>query len=285
MPNIEIKARCSNLDKARETAERLKTTYIGNLHQIDTYYKTKEGRLKLREINEKEAQLIPYFKEYAFGPMKSNYSLLPVENPEHLKNILDKILGTLTVVDKKREVFLINNIRVHLDEVKNLGSFVEFEAVYEENSIEDKEREIKKVSELLDIFQIGEDDLLDKSYIDYLIVKDLFSSNLETLYAFENESMIVAEFERKNIEANLVPDKRFFWLIFDKIQKSLKRLEFVSMDSNKQLEQRIFKQGTLEFNSSQANFKNSEGGHKLTATSICMLGPYSKAVLSYFENL
>ena len=168
MPNIEIKAKCNNFGYARETAERLKTDYIGNLHQIDTYFETKEGRLKLREIDGREAQLIPYYKEYSTGPMKSSYSVLPVKDPANLKHILDKTLGTVTVVDKKREVFLIDNVRVHLDEVKDLGTFIEFEAVYEENSASDKEREVARVSELMDTFKIQKDALLDKSYIDYL---------------------------------------------------------------------------------------------------------------------
>ena len=169
MPNIEIKAKCHNIDRARATAQELKTDYIGNLHQIDTYFETKKGRLKLREINDKEAQLIPYYKEYSTGPMKSSYSVLPVDDAVNLKHILDKTLGTVTVVDKEREVFLIDNVRVHLDRVKDLGTFIEFEAVYLESTLEDKEREVERVSKLMEAFQIKEEDLLDKSYIDYLL--------------------------------------------------------------------------------------------------------------------
>ena len=167
MPNIEIKAIYKNLDNARVIAKRLSTDYIGHLHQIDTYFTTSKGRLKLREINGQEAQLIPYSKDYSTGPMKSSYSVLPVDDPENLKSILDKILGTVTIVDKKREVFLINNVRVHLDQVKDLGTFLEFEAVYTDES--EKENEIKKVNELKEQFKIKDQDLLDKSYIDYLM--------------------------------------------------------------------------------------------------------------------
>jgi predicted adenylyl cyclase CyaB len=169
MPNIEIKAKCRDLQKARSIAEKVKTNYAGSLHQVDTYFSTKEGRLKLREINGKDAQLIPYYKEYRIGPMKSSYSVMPVKDPKNLKEILHKILGTITVVDKKREVFLVNNVRIHLDEVKELGSFIEFEAVYKDNTQVEKEIESKKVSELMIVFGIKDEDLLDKSYIDYLL--------------------------------------------------------------------------------------------------------------------
>jgi predicted adenylyl cyclase CyaB len=33
------------------------------------------------------------------------------------------------VVEKHREIYLYRNVRIHLDEVRGLGSFLEFEAV------------------------------------------------------------------------------------------------------------------------------------------------------------
>lgn len=169
MPNIEIKAKCSNLDSVREAVRKMQTDFLGSLHQIDTYFETKEGRLKLREINGRIHQLIPYIKEYKTGPMKSLYSVLPVDNPDELKIILNKLFGIITVVDKKREVFLKDNIRIHLDIVKNLGSFIEFEAVYSSKDEEEKEKE--KVKSLMTLLNIKESDLLDRSYIDYLLIK------------------------------------------------------------------------------------------------------------------
>jgi len=173
MPNIEIKAICPDLAAARTTAVNLKTDYVGNLHQVDTYFTTEMGRLKLREINGETAELIPYFKEYSTGPMKSNYAVMDVKDPENVKSILNQILGTVTVVDKKREVFLIDNVRVHLDEVQNLGSFIEFEAVYEETTPADKDREVEKLHVLMEKFDIKQKYLLDKSYIDYLLGETL----------------------------------------------------------------------------------------------------------------
>ncbi len=134
MPNIEIKARYKDLSKARLIAQKNHTQYVGILHQIDTYFTTKLGRLKLREINGTSAELIPYVKNYGKGPMKSDYAVLLVENPTSVKSLFDSMLGIEFVVDKKREVFLIDNVRVHLDEVAGLGTFVEFEAVCQGDS-------------------------------------------------------------------------------------------------------------------------------------------------------
>ena len=47
--NIEIKARCKDLSRIRKILESRNARYIGKDHQIDTYFKVAQGRLKLRE--------------------------------------------------------------------------------------------------------------------------------------------------------------------------------------------------------------------------------------------
>ena len=282
MPNIEIKAKCGDFNYARQTAKRLQTDYIGNLHQIDTYFETKEGRLKLREINDIEAQLIPYYKEYSTGPMKSSYSVLPVNDPDNLKHILDKTLGTITVVDKKREVFLINNVRVHLDEVKNLGTFIEFEAVYEENSPSDKEREVAKVSKLMDTFKIQEEDLLDKSYIDYLLHNQ---PSLEILYLFENDTHIISELKRLDVSSEESPDKRFFWFKFKKESNEVTKLNFISMRNNDEEQERSFEEGQLSFNNFKAVFKSKHEKLSLINQAVSFEGEFKYSIEKYFHSL
>ena len=260
MPNIEIKARCNNLKKALDIVHEIKTDYVGSLHQVDTYYETKEGRLKLREINDIETQLIPYYKEYSTGPMKSSYSVLPVNDKKNLKAILEKILGQVIVVDKQREVFLVDNIRIHLDEVKGLGSFIEFEAVYEENSSLDKEREVKKVDELKDIFQIDDNDLLDKSYIDFFLNKEtkLILNNLRTLFFFTNDTFSIIEVEKLVVNTNEPPEKRYFWFSYDNEKQKLSYLDFVSMDNEQDYQYRKLGNIDLKFNLEGAEVKSPD---------------------------
>ncbi len=47
--NFEIKARCDDLAALRERARALATGYVGVDDQVDTYFRTRRGRLKLRE--------------------------------------------------------------------------------------------------------------------------------------------------------------------------------------------------------------------------------------------
>ncbi|MBI3558546.1 MAG: class IV adenylate cyclase [Deltaproteobacteria bacterium] len=170
MPNIEIKVPYSDLEKARRIAREHHTEYVGVLRQTDTYFKTVAGRLKLREFGAgRPAQLIPYQKTYdAAVPMRSDYALLPVEDPAQVKRLLGALLGQEFVVDKTREVFLIENVRVHLDQVAGLGNFVEFEAVFTDDTPDARARETARIDRLMQLFGISAADLMRQSYVDCL---------------------------------------------------------------------------------------------------------------------
>lgn len=171
MQNIEIKAIYKDHKLLKDLVRKLGAKFDGELHQVDTYFATLSGRLKIREfINEqREAELIPYLKDYTEGPMKSMYSVLKSHEPANLKIILEKLLGTIAVVDKKREVYLWDNVRIHIDTVKNLGTFMELEAVYDETSEDSRLIEEKKVADLMNKLQVSKESLLNKSYVDYLL--------------------------------------------------------------------------------------------------------------------
>lgn len=129
MQNVELKARLADLESARRIATRIATRRVGVQHQVDTYFHCRHGRLKLRQINGLSAQLISYARPDQEAPKTSDYLLVPIANPETLKAALTAALGIRVVVDKQREVFLVDNVRIHLDEVRGLGQFLEFEAV------------------------------------------------------------------------------------------------------------------------------------------------------------
>ncbi|OGC76657.1 hypothetical protein A2619_02010 [candidate division WWE3 bacterium RIFOXYD1_FULL_39_9] len=162
MKNIEIKAKYNDLEKGRKIAESLKAKYVGCDHQVDTYFKTSRGRFKLRESSISGATLIPYQRENTQSAKSSSYVLFSVTDALETKNIFSSILGIDTVVEKKRHIYLKDNVRIHLDDVKGLGSFFELEAVCDENSIIEKESQ--KVNELLEIFQVKKEELLSGSY-------------------------------------------------------------------------------------------------------------------------
>jgi len=117
------------LSVARGIAQRIGARYVGRMRQIDTYYRTISGRLKVREIDGKKFELIYYERRNRRGSRYSNYFVIPLFEVLTLKRSLRKALGERVVVRKERELFLFKNARIHLDRVARLGAFLEFEVV------------------------------------------------------------------------------------------------------------------------------------------------------------
>jgi adenylate cyclase class 2 len=132
--NVKIKARCGNQDKIRNILKTLNADFRGIDHQIDTYFNVPFGRLKLREGNI-ENYLIYYQRENHNGPKESRVILFHNNPRSSLKSILEKALGTLASVDKTREIYLLDNVKFHLDSVVDLGNFIEIEAIDFDGSI------------------------------------------------------------------------------------------------------------------------------------------------------
>jgi len=129
MLNIELKARCEDLERLRETCRSLGAESQEPDRQLDTYLRVAHGRLKLRESLLSGAELIFYTRADVAEARESHYETCQVEDAEGLKAILKKALGVRAVVAKRREVYVIGNVRIHLDKVQDLGAFVELEGI------------------------------------------------------------------------------------------------------------------------------------------------------------
>jgi adenylate cyclase class 2 len=125
---VEMKTKVNDLEGVRSKLSLLDAKYIGEFHQIDTYFETSEGRLKLRETNSQDyAEIIFYERPDIAKIKKSHILLIRARPPDIAKKLLDKFLPTKLVVEKTREIYTLEKIRVHLDQVKGLGAFVELE--------------------------------------------------------------------------------------------------------------------------------------------------------------
>ncbi len=187
--NIEIKAIVSDPQAVTATAERLATSSRQQLRQVDTYFHCPQGRLKLREIWTPEdappqpaaidsgpdseetlphrVELIWYERPDQAGPKTSNYVLAPLTSPAAaVKLALAAAWGVRAVVDKLRTVWFWHNVRIHWDQVANLGDFLEFEAVLAEDMRLEEGQE--QVRTLMREFELSPDSLLEGSYIDLL---------------------------------------------------------------------------------------------------------------------
>lgn len=164
--NIEIKARCSDPSVVRERLQQDAARFVGTDHQVDTYFKSKNGRLKFREGNIEYA-LIYYERSDEVGPKQSNVTLFHPERGSPLKQMLAHSMGVDIVVDKEREIYFIDNVKFHIDNVAGLGSFVEIEAIDSDGEI-GVEALRKQCEHYLSRFDIAEEDLLRTSYSDML---------------------------------------------------------------------------------------------------------------------
>lgn len=166
---IEIKAKCAYPENIRFILENQKADFKGVDHQIDTYFKVNYGRLKLRE-GTIENNLIHYVRSNQAEPKQSDV-LLYKSNPDStLKSILTAANGILTVVDKQRAIYFIDNVKFHIDQVQQLGSFVEIEAIDTDGSISLEELNIQ-CQYYLNLFEIEQQNLVEVSYSDLLIAK------------------------------------------------------------------------------------------------------------------
>jgi predicted adenylyl cyclase CyaB len=164
--NLELKARCTSLDAAAAWVQKLNARDAGLEVQTDTYFHVPSGRLKLREIEGHPAALIFYHRPDLVSARLSEYHLVPVSDAPALKALLAAALGVRGVVSKRRRIWLWHNVRIHLDEVAGLGTFVEFEAVL--TSVEEEAVAQERLDELCRVLPISPADYLAASYADLL---------------------------------------------------------------------------------------------------------------------
>ena len=164
--NIEIKARLTSLDAARQIAASLATKHLGVFEQVDTFFHCSSGRLKVRQVKGQPAELIAYHRPDTSEAKTSNYHLIRIDEGGQLIAALSSSLGKLQTVRKVREVFLYHNVRIHLDHVENLGDFLELESVVSGDVTESTARQ--RLDELVARFSIQKEDLKARAYADLL---------------------------------------------------------------------------------------------------------------------
>lgn len=165
--NAEFKARCSDLESARALLEQLQPVFQGTDYQRDTYFQVPEGRLKLREGNIEYA-LIHYQRSETAGTKASEIELFRFTPDQALYNILCKALPILVVVNKQRDIYFHGQVKIHLDRVDGLGTFLEVEVIDATGEIpmEELDRQCQWYARY---FGINDSDFVAASYSDLLL--------------------------------------------------------------------------------------------------------------------
>ncbi len=164
--NLELKAFDPDPARSLAVCRRLRALDEGVLRQRDTYFRARHGRLKLREQEPGGAELIQYQRADEPEERVSSYRIVPVNDGAALRAALGAALGVELTVSKRRHLFLWQGVRIHLDEVERLGSFVELEAVAAPGS--DLRAEHDLVSQLRAHLQIVDQRLCASGYAQLL---------------------------------------------------------------------------------------------------------------------
>jgi len=167
---IEVKAPITNLQTIKNRIKEIGGKILFKGQQIDIYFQhpcknfeETDEALRIRKIGE-EAYLT-----YKGSRIKSNLKArLEIETPIPDFNSMKKILlklGFKPVMEirKNRETWLIDNMRINLDEVEKLGKFIEIEVISKE--IEEGE---KKILGLLKKLGIKKNEIIKKTYFEMI---------------------------------------------------------------------------------------------------------------------
>jgi homotetrameric cytidine deaminase len=173
MRNVELKARDPDPARTLERALAIGAEQIGEIRQRDTYFAGARGRLKLREQDTDGPplfdELIEYSRPDSIDARTSTYRRVPVADAAPLREALDAAYGADVTVTKRRQLLLWEGVRIHLDDVEGLGTFLELEALGDPGS--DLGAEHEKLERLRAELDIEDGDLIARSYAD--LVREL----------------------------------------------------------------------------------------------------------------
>jgi predicted adenylyl cyclase CyaB len=164
--NIEFKAELIDLESAHATARNLSGKGPEILRQTDVFFPCPQGRLKLRIFDDNHGELIFYERADAPGPRRSNYQIARTADPHALLEILEHLSGVSGRVEKVRSLYIVGQTRIHIDQVKDLGSFLEIEVVLREQQSDAEGLHIAQT--LAKEFGILDNHLIHVAYVDLL---------------------------------------------------------------------------------------------------------------------
>ena len=162
---VMLKARDRDSARSLSIMLQLGAEDRGHVHQLDTYFALPGGRLKLRE-QEQESELSYHAAgEEAAG--SGSYRTAKVSDPVAVRGALAAKFGVLGVIEKSRRALLWRDVRVRLDDVRGLGTFISLAVSAPDSSQVSGRAHVRGLREAL---AITDAQLLLGSYCDRLLL-------------------------------------------------------------------------------------------------------------------
>jgi predicted adenylyl cyclase CyaB len=165
MRNIEIKVRLHDRAAVEARLHGTDARFVAILRQRDVFFCVPHGRLKLR-FADGAAELIQYERADHAALRASDHHRLEVADGDALLSVLQRALGTAGEVRKMRQLYRLDNVRIHLDAVEDLGDFLELEAIVDATHDEATCR--RAAEHLLRRLEIAPAAFESRAYIDLL---------------------------------------------------------------------------------------------------------------------
>lgn len=167
MLEVEIKAKV-NKEVIQKRLLMAGANFVREEQQRDTYYnhpcvdfKLKDEALRVRQV---EDRLYLTFKGPKLDSETKTRNEIQVELQGKIFSLLEALdFSPLRQVVKKRALFYLEGLKIFVDEVEKLGSFLEIEA----ESVEEKD----KMFRLIDKLGIENSTLTKKSYLELIMDK------------------------------------------------------------------------------------------------------------------
>ena len=127
MQNIEFKAELRNLEAARQQCRLLGPSALVCLCSATRIFGWRTAGSSGARSMASAIQWVYYHRPDRVSPRMSNYTILT--DVQAKRRWGTRSLKPWLVVDKTRELWTFGELRINLDVVKGLGTFLEFEAV------------------------------------------------------------------------------------------------------------------------------------------------------------
>jgi adenylyl cyclase CyaB, putative len=166
----EIKVKISDENKLVAIIEKLKLEFVNEYEQIDSYFDfptndlfLKDEVLRIREENGKYYLVYKGKREETEGKIRREIAV-EISDPLAMEKILSKLnLRKTLVIKKKRKEFAKDQIKLYLDNVDNLGTFVEIEA--------DEKLDINALIKMLNEIGMSKDSIIKETYSELMLLK------------------------------------------------------------------------------------------------------------------
>jgi adenylate cyclase class 2 len=184
MKNLELKVKIPEQDR-NIIHEIIKDHYKEQLIQKDTYYNVDNGsKIKLREETNKIPYIIYYNRPICSSEKISEYYTHYIDNITTFNQTIGKVLKMEIIVEKIRDLYLYENARIHLDNVTNLGSYLEIEVVINNEIENEKSGFLMKF--IIELLNLDKYEKIACGYRELLLQKNSENKNL-AYYALQNK--------------------------------------------------------------------------------------------------